>query len=144
VGIPTPAVPTIQRFKEIRALVTISRKFSAVQKSIIFLYPVCSHCFTTYLLTYFALRTLQHNGRPTDALRTIFQTTSVQKPTTNSSLRSPPTHLIIFNITFHHKVGLCSIHWDHMLTAYLFEFVQLLLVKTITLPESCIQTLVVK
>jgi len=70
--IPPPAVPTIPRVEDIKALgVTISRKFSVAQH-VNHLLVSCSHLL-------FALRTLRHHGLLTHALHTDFQATVVAK-----------------------------------------------------------------
>ena len=70
--IPPPAVPSIPRVEEMKALgVTISRKFSVVQH--------VNHLLVSCAQSLFALRTLRHHGLPTDALHTVFQATVVAK-----------------------------------------------------------------
>ena len=70
--IPEPAVPTIPRVEEIKALgITISRKFSVAQH--------VNNLLVSCAQSLFALRTLRHHGLPTDALHTIFQATIVSK-----------------------------------------------------------------
>ena len=70
--IPPPAVPSIPRVEEMKALgVTISRKFSVVQH--------VNHLIVSCAQSLFALRTLRHHGLPTDALHTVFQATVVAK-----------------------------------------------------------------
>jgi len=72
VVIPPPAVPTIPRVKEIKALgVTISRKFSVAQH--------VNHLLVSFVQLLFALRTLRHHGLPTYALHAVFQATVVTK-----------------------------------------------------------------
>lgn len=72
VDIPSPAVPTIPRVEEIKALgVTISRKFSVAQH--------VNNVLVSSAQSLFALRTLRHHGLPTDAQQTVFQATIVAK-----------------------------------------------------------------
>src|SRR5664279_696442 len=70
--IPPPAVSSIIRVDEIKALgVTISRKFSVTQH-VTNLLAACSQ-------TLFALRTLRSHGLPSSALHSVFQATVVAK-----------------------------------------------------------------
>ena len=70
--IPLPAVPSIPRVEEMKALgVTISRKLSVVQH--------VNHLLVSCAQSLFVLRTLRHHGLPTDALHNVFQATVVAK-----------------------------------------------------------------
>ena len=68
----TPAIPTIPRVEEIKALgVTVSRKFSVAQH--------VNNLLVSCAQSLFALSTIRHHGLPTDALHTIFQATVISK-----------------------------------------------------------------